>query len=364
MRPDPSDEILRRVAREARSDAVPELDWDEIETRLMRRVRANEDVRVRSSAWHPFALPALALAGAAALGALIWFGPAPRPHSAAGPERAPSSESGTDGERLAPGSVVSAAEEPLTIEHRGRARWTLAPRSRAKLVERSERLIVRLEAGAIEANVVPNGRRDAFAIEVGQAKVTVQGTVFRVELRGDRFRVAVKEGSVGVAPRGSTVAPTFVLEAGSRGDFSLDGRTGHIDKAEAPSIAPRAQRARTSAAGSREERTSDARETAAPAASELPVEPSISEIESGVMELVNVTGSCFTQHTTLGDGVEVTVRTAVTLQIGPEGVVTEIEFSPPLSPAVEACAESGIRQLTFARSSEGAKVTRLLELKR
>jgi hypothetical protein len=224
---------------------------------------------------------------------------------------------------------------------------------------------LRLESGAIQSEVVPGLGRDSFAIEVGQARVSAHGTVFRVELRGDRIRVAVSEGTVAVGPKGSVLTPSFLLEAGAQGDFALDGRTGHVNKLERPSAAARAQRTKVPATAGRDERaTGSPPASASSAPGELPAEPSISDIESGVMELVNVAGSCFARHTAPGDGVEVTVRTAVTLQIGPEGGVTEVEFSPPLSPAVEACAESGIRQLAFARSTDGAKVTRLLELKR
>jgi hypothetical protein len=359
---DPGEEILRRVVRETRSDAVPEPDWDALETRLMRRVRSGEPPRTTSRSWHTVALPGLALAGAA-LAAVLWLRPAPRPGSAGAPVSMTSSGSGRDGDELALDSSVRASEEPVTIQHRGRARWTLAPHSAATLLERSERVVVRLESGAMEANVVPSGR-DAFTVEVGQAKVTVRGTVFKVELRGDRIRVAVSEGSVGIAPRSSTGTPTFVLEAGSRGDFSLDGRTGHIDKAERVKPQPSAPKSKAAAAGDREAQAAAAQASPPPAPSALPAQPSISDIESGVMDLVNVTGSCFTRHTAPGDGVEVTVRTAVALHIGPDGLVTDLEFSPPLSPAVDACAESGIRQLSFGRSSEGTKITRLLELKR
>jgi hypothetical protein len=41
-----------------------------------------------------------------------------------------------------------------------------------------------------------------------------------------------------------------------------------------------------------------------------------------------------------------------------------VTFGPPLAPAVEDCGVAGLRNLTFARSVEGATFTRILELKR
>jgi FecR protein len=358
----PRDEVLRRVVREARSDGVPELDWDELETSLMRRVRSNESARASSVSWRPLAVFGVAVAGAALAIGLYLNRPPPAAQLASAPSPT-SSDSTRDGDALSLGVAVDAHDTPVRVRHRGRAYWTLGAHSTAKLVERSERLTVRLEAGSVVAEVVPSLGPDSFAIEVGQARVSVHGTVFKVELKGDRIRVAVTEGTVAVGARGSTLAPSFVLEAGAQGDFALDGRTGQVNKAERPSAAP-AQRAKSSTPTAKEPTPAEPETAASAVPTALPAEPSIADIESGVMELVNVAGSCFTRHTAPGDGVEVTVRTAVTLQIGPDGLVSELEFSPPLSPAVEACAESGIRQLGFARSTEGVKVTRLLELKR
>lgn len=357
------EEILRRVVREVRSDAVPELDWDEMEARLMRRAQRADVVRKSSFDWRPFALVGLAAAGAALLVAVTRKPAPPIPAPAPAPQAKKSSD--TNGDTLEVGSSIVATDQPVRVRHRDRAVWTLSPGSKATLLQRVGRLILRLESGSIHSEVIPNLGHDAFVVEVGEARISVQGTVFKVELRGDRIRVGVSRGAVGIGPRTAVAAPpVFVLEAGSQGDFALDGRTGHVNKAERASGAVHAP-ARTPAQAARERAaTEPAPSASATSPEELPTEPSIADIESGVMDVVEVAGSCFTRHTAPGDGVEVTVRTAVTLEIRPEGSAEIVEFSPPLSPAVEACAEAGVRQLSFARSLEGAKVTRLLELKR
>src|SRR5688572_9839096 len=221
MASDPRDEVLRRVVREARSDGVPELDWDDLETSLMRRVKSSESVRATSVAWRPLALFGLAAAGAALAIGMYVNRPAPAAPTASKTSSA-SSDSSRDGDELALGAAIDASDAPVRVRHRGRARWTLGPHSTAKLVERAERLTVRLETGSVVAEVVPSLGRDSFAIEVGQARVSVHGTIFKVELKGDRIRVAVAEGTVAVGPRGSTLAPSFVLDAGAQGDFALD----------------------------------------------------------------------------------------------------------------------------------------------
>jgi len=61
--------------------------------------------------------------------------------------------------------------------------------------------------------------------------------------------------------------------------------------------------------------------------------------------------------------VQITVRTALSLQIADSGAVSNVDFQPPLSPEAEECAAADISQITFAPSKQGAKVTRMLELK-
>jgi hypothetical protein len=97
---------------------------------------------------------------------------------------------------------------------------------------------------------------------------------------------------------------------------------------------------------------------------ELPNEPSINDIETGIARIVDVTSDCFSKNTQGAEGVQITVRTALSLSIADSGAVSDVDFQPPLSPDVEECAAGGITHVAFAPSQQGAKVTRMLELKR
>ncbi len=65
---------------------------------------------------------------------------------------------------------------------------------------------------------------------------------------------------------------------------------------------------------------------------ELPNEPSINDIETGIARIVDATTDCFTRFTQSTDGVQITVHTALSLKILDSGSVAEVDFQPPLSP--------------------------------
>jgi len=353
-------EALRGLLGDARSERVPELDWNRVEQRLMSRIRVPDARRPRSI--QPAVWSGLAVAAAAALWVVSRGESAPPAPAPAAPTAVASQSLRTDGDALPLGSRVTADSRELTVEHPDRATWTLAPSSTAFLTERGARIGLRLEQGSVLSRVVPNPTPETFVVEAAQTRVAVHGTVFRVTLEGGRVLVQVSEGTVGVGPRGAP--PAFFLKAPATGDFAQDGRSGNTDgqalaqassrhneplkllPPHAPSVAPLAS-------------------LIAPAPSaELPREPSINEIESGVARIVDVTSDCFSHFTKSADGVQITVRTALTLQIQADGSASDVDFQPPLSPEAAECAASGIAQIKFAASQEGTKVTRMLELKR
>lgn len=353
----PSESDLRRLLRDARSENV-ELDWARVEERLMRQVERSAPAPARSP--YPFAWAALAVAAVAA----IWL-----VNDRAGnslPQARPAIIEATEplrrnGNALALGTRVEASEREVAVDHAGRATWTLAPSSSARLAEKGDRISVRLERGSVLSEVVPNPKPETFVVEAAGTRIAVHGTVFRVELEGGRVIVQVREGTVAVGPLGAV--PTFFLKAPAHGDFAADGRSGSIDgrplgeseerRAEPLRLGPpRAPAATSSSAGP-------------PASSaELPGEPSINDIESGIASIVDVTSSCFSQNTKGAEGVQITVRTALSLSVDGSGAVSDVDFQPPLSPDVEECAAAGIARISFAASKQGAKVTRMLELKR
>jgi hypothetical protein len=350
---------LRRLVREARTEAPPTLDWARIEERVMRAAERSTPQPGRSL--YPFAWAAVAVAAAAAM----WL-----VNERAGdsvPQARPAIIEATEplrrnGDALVVGARIEAGERETAVDHAGRATWTLAPNSAAVLAEKGERIAVRLERGSVLSEVVPNPKPETFVIDVAGARVAVHGTVFRVQLDGDRIIVQVREGTVAVGPIGAV--PAFFLKAPAHGDFAADGRSGSIDgRPLGESEERRAEPLRLGPP--RAPSLGTASSAPAPLASvELPPEPSISDIEAGIAGIVDVTSDCFGHNTQIAEGVQLTVRTALSLSIADSGAVSDVDFQPPLSPEVEECAASGIARILFAPSRQGAKVTRMLELKR
>lgn len=349
---------LRRVVREARAWQPPDIDWSGSEERLLRLTERT--ARPAPRPVFAFAWAGLALAAIVAL----WLvrDRSGQPARVAPPEVVEATEPlRKNAEQLAVGSRVETGERELSVDHAKRATWTLAPNSSAQLLEKGERIAVRLERGSVLSEVVPNPKPETFVVEAAGTRVAVHGTVFRVALDGGRVIVQVREGTVAVGPLGAV--PAFFLKAPAHGDFASDGRSGSIDgrplgetterRPEPLRLAPLRASAAPSSSGP------------TPAGSaELPLEPSINDIEAGFARIVDTTTDCFGRNTVSAEGVQITVRTALSLHIQSSGAVSNVDFQPPLAPEVEACAASGISSVVFAASAQGAKVTRMLELKR
>ena len=359
---------------ELREAAPPELDWERMEGRLLREPRP-EPRTASVSLMSRLRLPAAGLVAVAAL-ASVFIARKPTPPRAkpvATLSRAP-----LNGDQLALGTRLTAGNQPLSVEHLGRASWTLEPHATALVSEAGEFLTVKLESGALAAKVVPNPKPETFAVEVEGTRVAVHGTAFRVERLGERLQVEVSEGTVAVEPSGSHSAPAFLLRRDSRGNFALDGRTGSVEGNASAVVAdgsgqshrtvleatPSASVAHGHAPAPQPQPAKaepSPRSNAAQAA--LPTQPSISDIESGVSSALVLMNRCFREQTR-STGIKVSATTGVTLSVGGDGTIQSVTFAPPLAPAVEDCAVSGLRALTFAHSLEGVTFTRLLELTR
>jgi FecR protein len=370
----PEERTLDRLVSELRDLPAPDLDWDRLEARLMTEPRPAKSAR-NSGFLERLRLPAAALVAVTA-GALL-FTRHHTPAPAAQPKPVAQVPSGPlNGDNLALGTRVTAGNQNVVVEHAGRARWTLDPHATASVQDAGEFLTVRLQSGALSASVVPQTKPETFAVEVGGTRIAVHGTAFRVERFGDRVLVEVTEGVVAVEPTEAHSDPSFLLRRGSRGSFGLDGHTGSVEgNASVITLdsGPKSHRdiERGAAASSARPQAvsstpgASAPVAAAPAAkpaSTLPDQPSISDIEGGVSTAVELMNRCF-QKSHSSD-IRVSVSTSMTLSVSGDGTVQSVTFGPPLAPPVEDCGVAGLRNLTFARSLEGATFTRSLELKR
>jgi FecR protein len=371
----PEERALDRLILELREQSAPDLDWERVEARLMREPRP-ERASITASFASRWRLPAAGLLALAAVAAVVVTRHSKVGTSIPVPVARLSTEP-LNGDQLALGAHVTAGNQPLVVEHAGRARWTLEPHATAVVADAGEFLTLRLESGALSAQVVPNPKLETFAVEVGGTRVAVHGTAFRVQRAGDRVLVAVSEGTVAVEPKGTHADPAFLLRRDSRGNFALDGRTGNVEgNASAVMSVSGAQSHREVASSTAPPARSPApvahavaaaRPAAAPsrvsATRQLPLQPSISEIETGVSSALDLMNRCF-HDKTKSSGIRVSASTGLTLSITGDGAVRSVTFAPPLAPAVEDCAVNGLRNLTFAHSVDGVTFTRVFELAR
>ncbi len=260
-----------------------------------------------------------------------------------------------DGSRLSVGDRVVTAAREIEVDHAGRAHWTLAPSSSATLSDAGERLTITLDQGAVVSKVVPSDEPEAFAVVTGSVRVAVHGTAFRVEKRGDRALVEVTEGVVAVGPATRERTEGWLLHAGDQGSFTLDGRTGTVQRAPTAARDPKTSEVTAPAP------TRVAAKRSSPAPTPLPLTPSTGELERRLDTVASHVARCFDQNTKSGD-VRVTARTRLSAKVTPDGKLGALSFDPPLAPDVHRCADGAARSTKFPESQQGALVERTILL--
>jgi hypothetical protein len=364
---------LERLTAELKSEEGPELDWARLETRLLEQIGEQRPAapRVRGRAG-----AAIASLAAAVLLLLLgsWYFRSPH-RPAASPQPVQVASGHADGERLSLGDWVESGDLPHSVEHPGRARWTLAPHSRARLVGTGDYLTVQLAAGSVMVKAEPRELPESFAVEVQQTRIATRGTVFSVELVGAQVRVAVRRGTVVVGPaltRGHTTG--FLLTAPTAGTFSLDGaKSGQIDGSEPvrtgvlPSTSPRSSAGRPTPAVPSVAAPSEAARSSEPAApgpsaSAAPIVQAT--CEATAEKVIAAVNGCFAAHTPPRGDMLVSVTFDLTIRFGPNGAVSELAFEPPLVPAVERCSRDASAQLRAPVSDRGGVVRRSVTLHR
>ncbi len=364
-------EPLRASIHDLCLTPAPELDWNRIEASLTDRIaRENSSLSARARRGNVVWLSAAVALAAAACFAFFVSRRAEPPEAPLAAIALPApagalialrgtgeirvgGQTVARGGALAQGARVEAAGATGVFERAGKVRWLLEPGSAVTIARADAPLIVSLERGATEAQVVPVPSGEAFAVDVTSARgnvvrVAVHGTHLRVARSGDHVTVDLSEGvvSIGAPPkRGSTLGELVTAPAhveldvddvsGSlriahaaeavRAAVSLDGDTPPAPQATIAALAPdpigtsrRVNVARGSAG-----------DATAPAASALP--PLCTP-----QTVADVVRAC--QHgAPQSAGVTVTVSTTVTLRVGDDGYVQSALFNPPLAPGVQDC---------------------------
>ncbi|MEZ4294525.1 MAG: FecR family protein [Polyangiaceae bacterium] len=386
-----------RMLDAIRGEEPPEMDWEAIERSLMGRIRRGEGARPQPKRTAGVGTALMFAAAAAIVPIALSLGGSPAGGARTGDDvravdvasigRAPG-ETGSAPARdltaLRRGDAVEASDGEVTFADAGKVRWTLSPESR--LVVRSPvpqsgvGHVVQLTRGSVRVEVQPdlvkNGLVDVLAVEVGNTRIAVHGTVFTVTLRDGEVLVDVEHGVVTVGPAGAKGATTgYQLPAGSRAAFSLDGARrarwlpktpakpaepvaavvapppdvavgpapvvppapvdddtpSLLDPPPAPSVKP------GPAVAARPASTANPAAPPDPAPAVTAPEPPKVTMNAGTVQAGLL--RCFRQaHPAISaDGPRLTASSTFTLKIRADGSVEGAQFSPPL-PSIQGCA--------------------------
>ena len=389
----------------AKRDALAELDWSRLESRVMTAIETEEkpallrDVeRSRRSRSREVALRAGAVVLAAAAAVALFVrndrdaALGDRPSSSG--ERASASSLRTTegagevrigGNAVSPGYAVHAGDAidadgaRAVFERPRKVTWLLEQDcaqgevargavARARVTSAGEPLVLGLEHGAIEAQVVPVASGEAFAVDIATersvVRVAVHGTHLRVARSGNRVVVDLSEGvvSIGVPPRTGVTHGTIVTAPAHVELDATDLTTLRIDHAPSSVREPVPLGGQDVAVGAGSPETSSSPEQPEPA----PPAPRSVVAKGPATRPDGTVVGAMTARTSAGlpareaiaeavrdcaalrgrargaDDVHVTVSSTLRLRVSAAGAVESAQFTPPLSPGIQSCAAQAI----------------------
>jgi len=281
----------------------------------------------------------------------------------------------TAGTALRLGDVIDARGGQVVVDRPGKVRLVLERGARVTVTHVQGALVLELEQGAVEAEVVPIANGEAFAVDIAGSRVAVHGTHLRVARAGEHVVVDLNEGvvSVGEAPRVGSVLGALVT-APAHAEFAAGdtlgtltvthtlgsvrapvmiggGAQSHADRAtpaDPVSPKPEANASRTSTSTGTVTRPEN-RSQSAPPPQPLP-DP---DAEATVAAAVR---ACMAERPR-AENVTVVVSTTLHLELSDDGAVRTARFDPPVAPDVNGCAAQSIYRTHFARG--GAATIRI-----
>jgi ferric-dicitrate binding protein FerR (iron transport regulator) len=388
---------LDRLVRESRPElGVREaagVDWAEVDRRLFEQVDAQRKAEARGlSAERPRAW-SIALGGLAAAAAVAFVVVKGRDVGPAAPVQGVEETGGVvasldgagsllvDGEpvnvgaSLHLGDVVEAHGVAATVDRPGKLTLVLERGARATVTHVQGALVLGLDEGAVEAQVVPVPNGEAFAVDVGGSRVAVHGTHLRVARSAGHVVVDLNEGvvSLGSAPRvGSTLGA--LITAPAHAEFADDAAEATLTLTHDPaSVRPAVSLEAASAAQARavtpttllpapKAEVAEAHERGA-VAPPLPSHggPGSAPVRSAppvpdanpTATVASAVRSCLAGRPR-GDNVTVVVSTTLRLELAPDGAVQSARFEPPVAPDVNSCAAGAIYRVRFPHGGSEA----------
>jgi hypothetical protein len=406
-------DVLDKVVGEAREEFRPDsVDWDTVERGLFARVEAERRasrVRATRERGHIWTTAAAALAAAGIV--LVLVARPGREGPGAQADRAVSAAtllavqgSGEIFVNGAPAPVGAALHQGDVVEGRGARATFVRPGHVTMVVEAGTRavvaraeapLVLTLERGAVDAQVVPVASGEAFAVDVDGSRVAVHGTHLRVARNAGTVTVDLSEGvvAIGRAPRVGSVLGTLVT-APAHAEFAAADIRGTMMVTHDPSAVrepesgfePAASPAPAMAANPPAPRPTSVAPEARPSVNTAPkAAPALAPADSVVepppapsaAELATATASaspaapagpdpdadntvaravraCIAGHPR-PDGMTVVVSTTLHLWLGEDGSVRSARFDPPVAPDVNSCAAEAIYRTRFTKRG-GVKI--------
>jgi ferric-dicitrate binding protein FerR (iron transport regulator) len=378
---DSFEKLLDEVRSDLGTQAAKSVDWDSVDAGLFARIdreRQAERARFAAPRRRGMVLATAGLAAAAAIVAVL-VGKGREPldlQGAAPPESAGtllSVEGGgsvlidgkvaTSGATLHLGDVVETRGARATLERPGKLSLALEPDSRTTVTHVRGALVLALERGAVEAQVVPVPAGEAFAVDVDGSRVAVHGTHLRVARAGSHAVVDLTEGvvSIGEAPRAGSVVGTLV-NAPAHVEFEAADAAGTLTQTHDPAAVRPAVRPAAVAMAPllprhvEPESTPVHASTPSPgepraevhAAAGAPARPAASAADASPQETIAAAVRACMAERPRADNVTVVVNTALHLEVGDDGAVRAARFDPPVAPDVNECAARAIYRERFA----------------
>jgi ferric-dicitrate binding protein FerR (iron transport regulator) len=375
------DKLLEEARADLGADAADRVDWGAVDAKLFARI--DEERRAERARFAPrrrrgLTLVGVGFAAAMTLVALV-AGRTLEPFEAPGTAAIENAGSlvaieGNDpvlvdgnpiacGAALRLGDVLETGGARVSVERPGKVALTLEPGTKTVVTHVQGALILALERGAVEAQVVPVAAGEAFAVDVGGSRVAVHGTHLRVAREGHQVVVDLTEGvvSVGAAPRaGSLLGP--VVNAPAHIEFLATDPSGSLQVTHDPSAVRTPAETQSPAPASRSGTSQPSASTAARASSPLgeartegrsaaatfskPVAASLSPEPSPEEAISNAVRACMAERPR-ADNVTVVVSTTLHLDLADDGTVRFARFDPPVAPDVNSCSAQAIYRERF-----------------
>jgi ferric-dicitrate binding protein FerR (iron transport regulator) len=400
------DKVVGEAKREFGTDAADRVDWSRVEAGLFSRIEKEQQVershRARVSAYAWTNIAAAMAAAAIVVVLLARRGPPP---SAVDVDAATIVAIGDGGDVLVNGhpsaigasvrhgDIVEARGAQASLSRPGKVTFVLEAGAEVTVTHpRDARgpLVLALDRGAIEAQVVPVASGEAFAVDIGGSRVAVHGTHLRVARDGVNVAVDLSEGvvTVGEAPRVGSVLGSLVT-APAHVDFSSDAsgtlRVTHDPASvraprlgSASTVAPasevvarptaetRTARSAPTVAGESHVAQNTAPRAAVPAAADsvaeavapaatVPVGAVSAEAVVPTADpetaIANAVRACMAARP-LPDTMKIVVSTTLLVELADDGSVRAAQFTPPVAPDVNGCAAAAIYKTRFTHGGK------------